>query len=682
MKRALLPALLLFAACSVDVPSGGEVRLEPLPLAIVDGAGAGDLPVVLRKDLDARDPDGRLDWSGSPEMTIALHRVDDPALIAGAFRIEGAAGRYAVRATDALGLQYGAYEILERAGILFLHPEETYFPPALCVACVGTVDETFSPTYSMRGTHVHTMHPIEYESTLLGHDPAVLERFDRFLGWLIARRQNYLEWNLLRTVDDERWIIHASEMVSRAHARGFAMGIVAPIAFRQQNSFFLVDGENPAPATEQIAASVDWLMQAGWDRINVEMGASEFFPVSDVEQVELLEFLADYLDEAWPGVRAATKVHCTVNQKAPSFGDMNFNYIPQFADGNVGVMPHSVQWYDLYRTGPTYDREDFTDMREFLLQEIGKREVFYYPETAYWVTFDNDIPLFLPQYVYARWLDLYNLRDSGMDGQINFSSGFEWGYWLNDLAAAWHVYAPDADYLAPVRRVFSMFGSAADDAVAAFDAHTRWQGDELLEKNGIRWLIAWDAADDIGHFADIHAQPIRVRLYEVAKMDLAAAEAFAAAELPQLDGIVEESEGHAQRWATLGDRIPAPPRRIHREFLLGLQMNAIRARFMRSLYDVVLAGVRGDDLAWARALARAESLRDRGIALAARQAGTYRFPLDELAVDRESFTSYPFGYLRTVPDLWYWGRELEMARDPQGYNFLVALYDLIESAGL
>jgi hypothetical protein len=682
MRLLGILAAFLLVACSTD-PVTDELFLQELTINISDGGGAGELVPILIDDLKLRDPDGRLVLGGSEAELAIVVSVDDTAgSKEGSFRIHGEDGAYAVEAGDLLGAQYGVYELLERAGIVFVHPEETFFPEALCTACVGAIDEKASPGYTMRGTHVHTMHPIEYESTLLGHDPATLPRFKRFLGWLIARRQNYLEWNLLRTISADAWIKHAGKLVGEAHARGFSMGIVAPIAFRQQNSFFLVDGESSTPATEQMAQNIDWLMQVAWDRLNVEMGASEFLSVSDTGQVDWLSFLAQYLAQRYPETRTATKVHCTNNQTAPSYGDINFNYIVKYADPGMGIMPHTVQFYDLYRTGPTYDREDFHDMREFLLAEIGKREVFYYPETAYWVTFDNDIPIFLPQYVYSRWNDLHQLRGTGMDGQINFSSGFEWGYWLNDFSAAWHAYAPQDDYMAPVRRALAPLGAAATAAARIMDEYILWQGEHLLEQNGVRWIISWDAADDIGHFTDIHAQPIAVRLYEVAKMDPAAAASFAEGELTQLETLAAGFERFSDLWNELDERAHPLAKRLHKEIALGMQINAVRTRFMQQLYLAVVAQAQGETVASARHLAAAERLKSKGLRIANAQSATYRFPLEEIAADRTSLTSYPFGYLRTVPDLWYWGRELEMATDPAGYDFLHALYNLAESAGL
>ncbi len=682
MRRLFGPALaLILIACASDPVSEEAVRLEPLSIRIEADAGSAAIRDLLEFDLKLRDEDGRIDWNAEAPL-LQLKLVTGGDRPAGGFDIKGSDGSYAVSATEPLGLQYGAYELLERAGIVFLHPLETYFPDRLCVSCIGNVDEGASPNYQMRGTHMHTMHPIEYESTLLGNDEANIERYQRLLGWLIARRQNYIQWALLRTIDESKWIEYAKKLSDETHARGMKIGISAPIAFRQQNSFFLYDGKSPTPATEQMAVNIDYLMQVDWDYLTIEMGASEFIEVDDVGQVEWMNFLAGYLDENYTGTKTATKVHCTVNQTAPSYDDINFNYIVKYADAGMGVMPHTVQFYDLYRPGPTYDREDFSDMREFLLGEIGKRAVYYYPETAYWVTFDNDIPIYLPQYVYSRWKDLYELRDSGMDGQINFSSGFEWGYWQNDFAAAWYAYDPDEDYLAPMRRAFSIFGDISTSAIKVWDEYVRWQGEHLLEKNGVRLIISWDAADDVGHWTGIHGQPSRVRMYEIYDMSPPEVDDAEAELIPEFDRLVEGTRAYADQWQALGPDVRKSAYSWYLEVYLGMRITAIRADFMSELYRSVIALTRGETTLADAHLARAKALKNAALQLVAAQEKHYRFPHDEVNVERPSYTSYPFGYLRTVNDLWYWDREIKMATDPDGYDFLTSLYDMVAAAGL
>lgn len=62
---------------------------------------------------------------------------------------------------------------------------------------------------------------------------------------------------------------------------------------------------------------------------------------------------------------------------------------------------------------PTYGNENFTYMFDFMFKNAAKgvREVVYHPETAYWVNYDIDVPLFLPLYGFARLRDLRHIAD-------------------------------------------------------------------------------------------------------------------------------------------------------------------------------------------------------------------------------------------------------------------------------
>jgi hypothetical protein len=77
---------------------------------------------------------------------------------------------------------------------------------------------------------------------------------------------------------------------------------------------------------------------------------------------------------------------------------------------------------------------------------LGNRSVHFYPETSYWVNVDVDVPLALYVYGQRRVHDMRLIareedrRGVRIDGVMNFDSGWEWGYWLNDAmlaAASW-----------------------------------------------------------------------------------------------------------------------------------------------------------------------------------------------------------------------------------------------------
>jgi len=67
------------------------------------------------------------------------------------------------------------------------------------------------------------------------------------------------------------------------------------------------------------------------------------------------------------------------------------------------------------------------------------------------VNVDVDVPLFLPLYAQRRLHDLRRLavrelrEGFRIQGQMNFDSGWEWGYWLNDVVtarASWNPLLP------------------------------------------------------------------------------------------------------------------------------------------------------------------------------------------------------------------------------------------------
>jgi hypothetical protein len=66
------------------------------------------------------------------------------------------------------------------------------------------------------------------------------------------------------------------------------------------------------------------------------------------------------------------------------------------------------------------------------------------------VNVDVDVPLFMPLYGQRRLHDLRRIagreikENFRIDGQMNFDSGWEWGYWLSDVVG---VYLHDIIYV-------------------------------------------------------------------------------------------------------------------------------------------------------------------------------------------------------------------------------------------
>jgi len=106
-------------------------------------------------------------------------------------------------------------------------------------------------------------------------------------------------------------------------------------------------------------------------------------------------------------------------------------------DSKTGLLLHSVMCYSVSEPkAPVYGNVNQRFVLERAKQENSRRETWYWPESAYWVAFDNSVPLFLLPYLDARWGDMETMERIGVANHLTFSSGWEWGYWLIDWSIA------------------------------------------------------------------------------------------------------------------------------------------------------------------------------------------------------------------------------------------------------
>ena len=88
------------------------------------------------------------------------------------------------------------------------------------------------------------------------------------------------------------------------------------------------------------------------------------------------------------------------------------------------------------------------------------RETWFWPESAYWVAFDNSVPLLLLPYLQARHDDMRTMETIGLPGHLTFSSGWEWGYWLTDWSLArwsWSFQQPRPEASDPLQYLVELF---------------------------------------------------------------------------------------------------------------------------------------------------------------------------------------------------------------------------------
>lgn len=392
------------------------------------------------------------------------------------------------KSTNIRSLMYATYDLLESLGFGFFHFQKPIIPNrdaffSRAERLVKTVHSKKSHRmyqhayWKIRRWHIHTQHPLELTHYLNGVDvrnathlieswDSMASEWENMLEWLIANKQNSVEWILLWTEDimkqdsSVKRLLRLKYIVSRCNEWQVSCGVDVPIAFKQQHSLIfirdIITGSTKLPL-ENMESNIVWLMSAGFDFISTEIGSSEFTKGSSCKtMLQWLNYLAEILNKQYK-TRVWVKIHVSQEQKCSDIHSadgkpLNFNFLPSIAHPNVGLMIHTVQLPSMNQKSGSYGCDNFKFMFDFMFEEKNRnRSKLWYPETSYWVNYDIDVPLFLPAYGMTRLRDMRNIMreelklSSKIDGQIMFESGWEWGYWLGNVIAARVAWDPMPD---------------------------------------------------------------------------------------------------------------------------------------------------------------------------------------------------------------------------------------------
>jgi hypothetical protein len=325
------------------------------------------------------------------------------------------------------------YMSLTRIGFLFPHPRIQISPSFNDVRSHCGETFTWRPAMKYHGFHLHTLHPNEWvHGFLLGKTQIALET----VRWFARNQQNIFDLSLLRQKDSTIFG-NLREPFRLAKGFGIHAGIAFGAALHQQNSFKLVSLQNTFSdnlSVRQIRARLPWILKnIDVSFINVEMGTSEFTPTNYRRTLLWLNEISEHADEK--NVKMVVKVHCSSNQIDANWG--NFNFLPQYANSKVGILPHTVYLYGIEdEHAPMYGNKNFHDIRDFMLREKDKRRTWFYPETSYFIALDIDVPLLLTDYLVTRARDTKFIYENRIEGQLIFTTGHEVGYWLFDWTTA------------------------------------------------------------------------------------------------------------------------------------------------------------------------------------------------------------------------------------------------------
>lgn len=672
-KRHAAPAIARDGAVDVDIVFAGEdpaLTLAAHDLAEVlaqrEGAtrrapnqtGAGSAVVVVVDATADLDPEGF--------ELIARHR-DRPEL--------------EVRARTPIGAAYGLWSLAKELGARWFHPEDEAFirSPGSTLPWPET-PSTDKPDFALRGFHEHTQHPTVASDIFLRPDFAGgREAVSRQLRWLARNRQNLLTVHFLSTVDLATWTPFMADIAAEARGLGVAMGVVIGFTDQQQHAFRLVradlrdDQGEPIPPEQQIRDGLDRVLASGIDHVVFQIGTSEFTAPDPAITVASLDAAVDHIVSEHPRVTPHAWIHITCNLLTEEGKD--FFHTPLQADPALGAWVHTTMFYTLRDPAPVYDCEDFTHQLDFLEQAQGQREQTFFPESAWWLGFDNNLPLLLPITGVSRERDIADIQTFGVTGHVTFTTGREHLYWMYDHYVAWAAWDADLTWSAYLDLIAPIWGAHAAIAAGVLNEWTGLQVRDLYETHPeIFFYLAGELPqDEVGVLAGVIARRPKLALKTVRDYDDATFSQWKTRDYDLLLSMREDYAGLVSKLPAASPRTEgeATADRLYREVHRAASIHLQRIEHALAIYGGVIAARANDRTLAEQRLSEARALSEAARQELVRAESDYRDPIEWLArLKPESLTVYPFGYLYETSTAYFWTR-----RDDQLANLISATFD-------
>ncbi len=589
------------------------------------------------------------------------------------------------------GISCGLYGFLqEKIGFKFIHPRETVIPVFTQWIQDKKIDWTAEPRFNKRGFHLHTMHPLELTEQLLDETyPNALNDVKEYIDWLARNGQNYFEFNLQEDVNRKEWIPHAKAFVEYAHQRGIKVGVDLSLHMIQQKAFQLYKGAGNKK--KQIDKNMAWLNQVDWDQWSMEFSKTEFNSGNVKKKMELQLHVTKQLTEKY-GIKLMGRKHVVKPSeelgKAKSHKVYEMTEEEKVLDASRGILMHTVMFYSsVEEKAPVYRNENLRHIYEGLVEEQKVRETWYYPESAYWITFDNSVPMTLLPYLNARLEDIKVMDSLNVEGHLTFSSGWEWGYWLFDWSIArwsWsHTNNGVEQENFPTQYLHDLFPDK--EVQQFFDDVTNLQQSFIKDQELIRYLCPSSVTDEFPAPYNLEFQPrpsmsykyISKKapidfLYYVRDSGIRLGDKFYFANKSQVDKM------RALDFSVVSHK------NLLEELLDGIEITGLRAMHRASTLEY-LCSRNGKNVEFGRpdfSMAQAGYIRQNAQKIVDRREQNYRYPVESLARKHKSHTAYEFGYLYPVSNLHFWKREEMQALKSKWSPFYMNIFDLRKIIGI
>ncbi|MCX7743157.1 MAG: hypothetical protein N2167_01185 [Flavobacteriales bacterium] len=587
-------------------------------------------------------------------------------------------------------VSFGLYGLLqEKLGFQFYHPRNTVIPNLKTWPLSNEFEFTARPLFDKKGFHLHTQHPIELTEYLL--NPTIPEGLDvvkEYIDWLVRNGQNYFEFCLLNSIDKKQWIEHAKKITDYCHQRGIFVSVDVSLHMIQQKNFQLYTSS--IGKKKQIRKNLAWLNQANWDFMHMEFTTAEFFGGNRKKREKLRFYILDWLDK-----HSSTKLMGRQHIVKP---EREYKRKKHYAydsleielDKKRGVMAHTVMFYDMTEPhAPVYENENQRHMFEFMLKQHKQRETWYYPESAYWVTFDNSIPMTLLPYLTARLADIDTCVAYQIPGHITFSSGWEWGYWLFDWSIARWSWQYTYNQKKEIRTADMFVKPMLNDSMLIFFQQAiQTQQEFLKNQNLIQWLTAMTVIDEIPFkkfSLQFQPRPHLSYKYIRRRATLKEINLIESTDLPRLKSFADTTYHLITKFANqINDK--NQHHEIVHELFDGIYITGLRALhryyILKYLIEIRKNKLLNKNVKLPNTfLEQAKLVRLQALQLVKKREAGYRYPYNLIATRFKDHTAYRFGYLYTVSNLHFWNREEQQAKKNRYGPFFMNIFNIARIMG-
>ncbi|HLP52028.1 MAG TPA: hypothetical protein VK154_14165 [Chitinophagales bacterium] len=594
------------------------------------------------------------------------------------------------------GISAGLYGLLqEKLGFMFYHPRANITPQITTWPLGDNINWEVKARFHKRGFHIHAQHPLEITEQLMDEDyPNAMHDIKEYLDWLARNGQNYFEFNLLENINRKKWPAFAKEMVDYGHSRGILMGIDLSMHMIQQKTFQLYRGGGSKK--KQIEKNTAMLNSAGWDAWNLEFSKTEFSSGNVKKKTELQLLVTDLLTNKYH-VKLMGRKH-VVQAKAELGGEKKkkqevYEMTPaeKELDKNRAINIHTVMWYTIAeKQAPVYRNENLRHMLDLLLVEQQKRETWYYPESAYWITFDNSVPMALLPYLKARLDDILLMDSLGITGHLTFSSGWEWGYWLTDWSIARWSWKQNengnavANY--PEQYANAIFTDRPTQIL--FKQAEDLQQKYIKDDNLIQYMAPSTVTDEFPEPYRVQFQPRPRWTYKYIR-NKASAEVLDSIRREAIEPMLQFYDA-TNKLVMDYNMTKAAGDSLNAEVRDGIEITGLRAKHRVATLNYLLAmrqsKLNGTGAGEAKKqnqkyLDEAKAIRLQGVEIVKRREATYRYPVENIGRRHKSHTAYAFGYLFPASELHFWNREELQARNNKWSPFYKNIYNLLKIIG-